>query len=307
MSDANTGEGTLPRLELERVFLHDAAEIIAAREKAKVIHHTKDIKASGNEVESTVRAVLRKKLARTYYVGHGHIVDSRMAFSTQLDVIISDNENTPVLLKTEDGTEYMPFESVYAVGEVKSTYYKKDRPIHALSDTLRRIKAGVHRERVPPNYMGHGISAGFGMSSGVKEPYRNPLFSFMVFVDSGDFAGEDVASPYRETPVDLLPNIVCFLNGGVLINQAQATVDGKRVTKINPTPEFNSPGKEGVVNQWSLLLLGTEGTRCAYSLVALHFFLAAHLSICKLMAPDMTAYLGAILGQCVPAGGQVIG
>ncbi len=58
-----------PKFELEQVFRSDAADILAA----------------GDEVEMAFRRVLRRKLPRSYYVRHGHIVDQELHQSPQLD------------------------------------------------------------------------------------------------------------------------------------------------------------------------------------------------------------------------------
>lgn len=59
-----------PKFELEQVFRGDAADILAAREKARIIHHGRDIRTAGDEVEMTFRKVLRCKLPCSYYIGH---------------------------------------------------------------------------------------------------------------------------------------------------------------------------------------------------------------------------------------------
>ena len=47
------------RLELLRVLSSDASDY--ARERCATIHHTTDIRASGDEVEVTVRQMIREK------------------------------------------------------------------------------------------------------------------------------------------------------------------------------------------------------------------------------------------------------
>ena len=112
------------QLELERVVLSEAAEIVAAREKCLILHATSDIDAAGDEVEICVRSLLRRRLGQNYYVGHGHIVDLDWKVSPQLDVIIADASVAPAIFRSENGTEYFPYEAVHAVGEVKATYRK---------------------------------------------------------------------------------------------------------------------------------------------------------------------------------------
>lgn len=68
--------------------------------------------------------------------------------SRQLDLIIDDDANTPVLFRAKNGTEFMPYESVYAVGEARSSYSKGKKPIEAFSAVLREINQGLVRQRI---------------------------------------------------------------------------------------------------------------------------------------------------------------
>src|SRR5436305_12675023 len=97
----NTKDRKDLKFELELVFRSDAADILAAREKARIMHHGHDIHTAGDEVEITVRKVLGRKLPSLYYVGHGHIVDEQLHQSSQLDVIIANNTDAPILLRAE--------------------------------------------------------------------------------------------------------------------------------------------------------------------------------------------------------------
>lgn len=111
------------KLDISEIFKTDAEDIAKAREKAIQIHGT-DIRAAGNEVELSVREYFKRMLPSRYYVTHGHLIDANGEVSPQLDIIIADNFNIPSLMTTKDGTEYIPIDSVYAIGEIKSTYYK---------------------------------------------------------------------------------------------------------------------------------------------------------------------------------------
>src|SRR6266852_6660663 len=184
----------LRKLELEKVLRADAAEIVAAREKAILIHHSGDIDAAGDEVEEAVRAVLRRKLPSAYYIGHGHVVDSEWHTSPQLDVILADNAGSPILFRAQNGTEYFPYESVYAFGEVKSTYYKNKRYIQDFANTVATLKTELKRQQTPMTYFpgGMALSESSFRIDGVG-PYKNPLFSFMLFVEANDFDIDHIA------------------------------------------------------------------------------------------------------------------
>ena len=105
--------------------------------------------AAGNEVEIPTRDLRRSNLPSQYHVGHGHIVDAALNVSSQLDLVIADGGVSPILYKAKDGSEFFPYEGVYAFGEIKATYYKNEKPIHGFVETISTIQIGLHRARLP--------------------------------------------------------------------------------------------------------------------------------------------------------------
>jgi hypothetical protein len=284
----------LPKFELEKFFQSDAAEIVAAREKAVLIHHTRDIDTAGDEIERTVRTVLRRRLPSAYYVGRGHVVDSHLTTSADMDILIADNSNAPTLFRAEDGTEYFPYEALYAVGEVKSTYYRERDYVEKFIQDVDGIRNGLQRERTPLRYLGPGIRVGAGLSVGGDEErtYRNPLFSFMLFVDSGSFTPDHLTDLYTARPDLELPNLLCFLDKGIVVN-ARISVDEAAgmgtIQTVNLRPEFNDVFDSS--NQWVFMPFGNEENRLGINFCFLHFALLFHLSNSRLMPPDMLAYM----------------
>jgi hypothetical protein len=285
----------LPKLELEKVLQSEAAEIVAAREKALLIHRTRDIDAAGDEVERAVRKVIRRKLPAAYYVGHGHVVDSQVVTSPQLDVIIADNTGAPVLFRAESGTEYFPYESVYAIGEVKSTYYKGKNYVRKFVETLARIRSDLRRDETPPTYLGAGIKLGAGLSTNTGIPYRNPLFSFMLFVSSSNLQISHIMELYASKPASELPNVLCFLDKGVVVNAKVLTTEGghESLGSINIIPEFSKEAA-GESNHWVFIPFGTDDNRLGANFGFLYFALVTHLKSCVLMAPNMLDYLNRV-------------
>ena len=277
----------LRKLELEKVLLADAADIVAAREKAQIIHHTKDIGAAGDEVEQTVRNVLRRKLPTSYYIGHGHIVDKQLKTSPQLDVIIADNVGAPILFQARNGTEYFPYEAVYAIGEVKSGYYKNKQDIHTFSQTLASIRSELQRERTVLD---------FGTGERQLTRYGNPLFSFMIFVSSNDFQIEHIGELYAASSLPELPNVVCFLDKGLILNGG--TSQTGRLLRVNLTSDehnsfYKNQPREGE-DHWVFSSFDTGGKLLAANFGYLYFMLATHLHNCILTPPDLLTYLNHI-------------
>lgn len=278
----------LAKLELQKFLLSDAAEIVAARTKAILIHHTKDINAAGDEIEIAVRNVLERKLPNNYYIGQGHIVDENLTTSPQLDIILSDAEKITSLFKSQNKTEYFTYESVYGFGEIKSTYYKSSNYIQSFVETTEKIHLGLKREKTPKNHLAEGVTLGSGFSTNINSPYRNPMMSFMLFVDSGDFKIEDVRDLYVNTDVEYLPNVVCLLNKGCIVN-AQI-VDGKELGSLNPTPIFLTDTKK-VSSKWVFIPFGDDENRIGSNFGILYYLIVNHLSSTILLKPDLLKYM----------------
>ncbi|HEX6479189.1 MAG TPA: DUF6602 domain-containing protein [Ktedonobacteraceae bacterium] len=281
------------KFELELVFRSEAADILAAREKAHIMHHGHDIHAAGDEVEITVRKMLGRKLPSLYYVGHGHIIDEQLHQSSQLDVIIANNTGAPILFRAENGSEYFPYESVYAIGEVKSSYDNSKHYIQAFTDTLKRIQDQLQRESFQT--AGH-----FSFS---PRFYGNPLFSFMFFAEKGDFHVEQIRDLYRTRPESELPTIVCILNKGLIVNTASHVLKSSR-QKWKPA-EQGQPGsisliparndeyrkRQGIEFHWVLTEHGDTDKSLAANLANFYYPLIQHLQHCQLTAPNLTEYM----------------
>ena len=274
---------------IDKAYAEDAGKIRSARSAGRIHHDLSDIRASGDTVEVATRHFLRSRLPQQYHVGHGHIVDRKLATSPQLDVIVADNNAMPVLFEGENGVQYIPYESVYLVGEVKTSYIKAKKYCHMFSDTLSRFLSELDRMQTPKTYLGHGISVSGRLSTGVKDPYQNPMFSFMLFADKGDFDPDDVVELYSTAPPSALPNIVVFLDGSV-IAQSEIIPRANHPTLGNLVIDSHSlaSGDKGV---WCLMHFDGKpdlgGSVLALLILALH----VHLSTCRLLNPPIEDYL----------------
>ncbi len=210
---------TSANFNIGTIFANGAREILAAREQARQIHSTKDIRAAGNEVEVAVREYLSRTLPTKFHVTHGHLIDRVGAVSPQLDIIVSDNVLLPSLMRGRDGTEYVPFDSTYAFGEVKSTYSSSEKPIQSFSSVIRKTRSELLRPDIPNTAFGGEIKDDallFDIVHGSPNRLHNPLFTFMVFVDGGDFDSRKTADFFAQMGDDALPNIIVLLNTGVI-------------------------------------------------------------------------------------------
>jgi hypothetical protein len=285
-----------PKLEMERVLKIDAAEILAAREKSRLIHGTTNIRASGDEVEEVVRRILRRKLPQLYHVGHGHIVDSRGANSSQLDLIIADNSKSAVLFETENGTEYFPYEAVYAIGEIKSTYYRSESPVEAFTQTVKNIQSTLRRS---PVFSGRWANRAEREILEYTYGSLNPLFSFMVFVEGAGFSPKDIRDLYSSTPAFELPNVLCFLNQGVVLFKKEGSwANNESWSYYSAHPllenEVNLTVTSGYSGNWYFTQFGTEENRIGANLGVLYSLISSFLENCVLGSPNMSTYMDQI-------------
>lgn len=278
-------------LSIPKFFSNEAKSLRRKREDCIDIH-TSDIRAAGNEVEIAVRKWLGRMLPDVVSVGHGHIIDQESNISPQLDCILRDRSHLPTLFTAEDGTEYTPFDSIYAVGEIKSTYYKNSKYIQAFSKKLEAIDSNLKRNVVENTAYG-GIkdnSLLHHILLGSSEPYLNQLFTFMLFVDSGDATTDEIAKIYRTTQDDYLPDIAVFLNGCIVI---KATMEDNvmKIYKYHKQAPTEVTWK--IIPAWKIE--NSEATSEGMHLGFLYYCLLNNIRGSHLEGPNPTAYLKDLL------------
>lgn len=266
-------------------FLHEAEGILTACKIADTVQSaSSNIVAGGNEVEITVKDFFKKKLPNKYYVSNGHIIDKNLLVSNQFDIIIADNQKSPVLYKTLDETEFLSFESIYIIGEVKKSWYDVKNGDHfsKWQKILKELKSDFDRHKVSPNFLdigGKGIEI---ESKTTMNPYKNPLFSFFFIGSSDKLKPSFINKTYKSTDWAYLPNVTCILDQGIIVNVQRDKLDKKEL-KINLYPEFIT--KEG--NEWVLLKFDSPGK----TLGSFFFLILEHLNTCVLSQPDMLSYM----------------
>lgn len=268
-------------LELEKVLQEDAKRILQSRDEAKILHNSTDIDASGDEVEMCVREVLEKWLPKSCYIGHGHIVDCKANSSPQLDIIVAEREKLQILFSAKNGAEFFPYENVYTIGEVKTTYRNSEHYIQKFSETVRLIRDGMIREPVFPKEMDQRL-------------FVNPLYSFMFFVDSGDFDTKQIVDFYEKTENVYLPNFIVLLNKGVVLN-SNANIAKKEMGNIN----FDLTYTQHCKNSWSFVPFGKDKkSSIASNLAFAIHMISTQVQFTSLSRPNMLDYFSSLF--CYP-------
>lgn len=279
--------------EIEKLYHLEALEIFHSRNKSKIIHRSSDIKASGNEVEETVRQIFQKKLPTGFYITNGHIVDKNLKSSNQFDVIIANNSTSPVLFKTNDKTEYLTYESVYAIGEIKSTYNKYEKQINDFVEKTKYLYENLHRENTTPDYLVNDVKIQLpdfvSLESSDKRPYKNPLFKFMIFVNSEQFyfsaEANKIGPVFSQNDLKYLPNIICFLDKGVFV---LSKVQGDLPASMELYPEFINTDSN---HKWTFREFGNTEFIAGSNLAWLMVSIIGHLNLSHLLRPNMMDYL----------------
>lgn len=126
--------------------LHDDIEQRLALARKTFAHPT----TKGDASEEVWLEMLRKYLPQRYQAAKAHVVDSRGAFSEQIDVVVFDRQYSPFIFNFQNQT-IIPAESVYAVFEAKQTI-NADQVVYAQRKvaSVRRL----HRTSLPIPHAG---------------------------------------------------------------------------------------------------------------------------------------------------------
>jgi hypothetical protein len=279
--------------DIKAVYRQEAANLLSSRGKSRLIHSSGDIDASGDEVEVPFREFLRRRLPSQYFVGHGHVVDKSLNVSPQFDVIIADNHATPILFEAENGCQFFPWESVFAVGEVKASYQRGKHPIRTFAGNVAKLKNQLARLPTPPSYLGNGVSLGQGFESSDKREVRNTLFPFMAFFDSGAATQVSLADEYCGASDEYLPVVASFLDGKAVVKAGlERAQGGTQLGAIDLDPQHVMERKDV---HWTQMNFNNQADGGAQALVVLMLGLFDHLNRCILMPPPISEYLNAII------------
>lgn len=150
-------------------------------------------------------------------VSHGYLVDKKTNISYQQDVLFAESFYTKSLIKSLDGTEFFPYETIFGCGEVKKTWSQSK--LESAIKSIKRNKSDLTRYLIPPDVMATGSNF-----IKVSEPlttngHRNPLFSFTFSIDFDKTYDEKKIIGIYNNPDNqkFLPNISVILKQGIIV------------------------------------------------------------------------------------------
>ena len=272
-------------MNLDSFFVFEAEEIeMAYRVSSLLQRGAKNIESSGNEVEVAVRNFFKRKLTSKYYTSNGHIIDTSLKVSPQFDIIIADNDKSPILYKSKDNTDFFIYESIYCIGEVKKSWYKKELLPNFIS-TISRMRNELKRNKVDPKFVDIGGRGAVFNVPTTEYPQKNPLFYFLLFVQSEELKYSDLTSSISSNHWQNIPNIICFLDKGLVVNINKKSFANGEI-KINLYPEFLDE-TDTEENDWAFIRFRDKANVLAY----LYILIVEHLNTTVLEVPHMLSYL----------------
>lgn len=129
------------------------------------------------------------------------------------------------------------------------------------------------------------------MVLGKTSKVLNKIFSFMFFVNSGDFAFEDVASYYIKRSRSLLPNLAIILNLGIIV---YGTLNDKGFG-FHRYPDL----EQDINADWFLspFSVGETGSMEGSHLGYLYYSILEHLSNSYLEPPSFNNFIHQLKGR----------
>ena len=253
--------------------------MMAFRLSDSIRKDVKNVRAAGDQVELAVRDFFHSKLYPKYHVNDGHIVDKNLKISPQYDLIISDNSKNSTLFSLADKSELYYFEPVFAIGEVKRSFYDQNM-INEFSENLRRFKNELNRDDISPNYLEAGNTGVLVGDALTSLPLRNPLLSFFFILDAENMKMKKLKKTLEGTENKYLPNYIVLLNVGMILNVDKFSY-GKGEIKINLYPEF-----EDAEGMWVLLNMPDKNKVLIYQ----YMLMLEHLNSSVVGTPDVRKY-----------------
>lgn len=269
------------KLEMHEFYRHDLEKIMMESRLASVIKRDEiDTRACGDEVEITVRDFFKSKLQPKYHVSDGHIIDKELNVSQQIDIIIADAMKNPVFDQHANGSELVFYDSVFAYGEVKKSYYDSTI-LRQVSSNIKRFKEIMKRDAIDANVLECSNDMIKVRQPLVDNAQRNMLFTFLFVVDNGFLNIDKVKEELNSTNNSELPNMIVFLESGIFVNVRKSSMIGGQHPIINLYPKDSDTDQE-----WRFLTFDNPTGVLNYS----HLLLQEHLRTTIVKAPDFLEY-----------------
>jgi hypothetical protein len=153
----------------------------------------------GQPHEAAVREFLSTRLPGRYGVGEGIVIDASGGQSRHCDVVVYDRQRTPIL-SSETGLTIWPFESVYAVAQVKSKLTRSE-----LESAVQDIADFKALSRLPDDFVS---------TPATRAAPRNPAIGLLIAYET-ELDAEEIRALLTSVPRKHQIDDYCVISGRV--------------------------------------------------------------------------------------------
>ncbi|ABE43862.1 DUF6602 domain-containing protein [Polaromonas sp. JS666] len=203
MSDEE-GRKAPGKLNIVGLFEAEAASLLHAVERGRLLHKTRNIRDSGALLESRFCEIIGSRLPPQTQLAHGYLFDVDSTCTPQIDAMLLSAADNHPMMAGEGGAIYAPFTSCKAYVEIKSAVGDAAKQLGQTAKIAERIK-----------------EMRTSLLSRQPDSFRfERIASVLLFVQSEGAKAADFINWYKESRWP--PTLVVFLDKALVIAQRPA-------------------------------------------------------------------------------------
>lgn len=190
------------KINIVGLFEAEAAALIQAADRGKILHDTRNIRDSGSLLESTFRQIIGRRLPPQAQMAHGYLYDLDSACTPQIDAMVLSAADNYSMMTAEGDAIYAPFTSCRAYVEIKSSVRDAGKELDQVTNISTKITSMKAKLK--------------GLPLGIKMPKR--VGSVLLYANS-DNASADKFAQWFSAGKKEGPTLVVFLDKAVVISR----------------------------------------------------------------------------------------
>lgn len=212
------------KIDLRGLFQAIAVRLKVAGQQGKILHKTKNIRDSGATLEREFREFLRPRIPAPYSITAGYLFEPTTRCTPQIDCIVLDDRDSHEIMRSDDGSGYVPYPAGRIIIEIKNSAENIDNSVKQLAAIRVSVRAMI----------GEGRRSRGNLTRALEEP-----LSVLVIADS---TGARLSSFKKAFSVNCdLPDYTMLLDKGLIIARRMSADDF-----------FVSDGRDGVTKPFAL-------------------------------------------------------
>lgn len=236
----------------------------------------------GSGGEAAVASFLKDKLPSRIGVTTGQVIDCTGAMSRQLDVILYDQDRTPMLFTSPNNSDNLvPAEGVIAVIEVKTRLTKSLlKDVYRNCQSVKSLTRTAYLNRPP-----HVPSRVYG-----QDWIDVPIYYSLFAAKSDNMYAGAINDLQEGSPLHQRIDSVCYLDRGANLNVSIASYRDSPVFSSTPSP---NSGLADVVSEQGLMYwygaLTSVVSQAEVRPIDIFAYMASEITISGTMPPGATA------------------